>query len=111
MDTAGAFIGVIIAAVALWFLEGRNIELGYRLVFGLAALLAFCSFIVTFFVDETKVTASAAFQSQEDSAKSQPLRATLQGLGREYWLIWVGSLSALVAILVVVFSGRFKAQK
>lgn len=81
MDTAGAFVGVIIAAAALWLLQGSNIEFIYRVVFGLAALLALCSLVVSFFVQESDAV----------TIKQAPVKTTLAqdlytGLGRDYWI-------------------------
>ena len=84
MDTAGAFVGVMIAASALWFLEGRNIELVYRIIFGIAALLAFCSLIVSFFVQE--IDATPIPQTAAEMAQSKSFSLTVSGLGREYWI-------------------------
>lgn len=82
MDTAGAFVGVLIAALVLWFLRGEKTELVYRLVFGLSAILAFCSLIVTFYVRESK--AVITLQKDERETVSQKVCFSIQGLGSEY---------------------------
>lgn len=83
MDTAGAFVGVIIAAAALWLLEGRNIEIVYRIIFGIAAVLAFCSLIVSFLVKESEVI---SVQRTAEMLPSKSFSLTFIGLSREYWI-------------------------
>ena len=80
MDTAGAFLGVIIAATAIWLLRSKDTELVYRIIFGIAALLAFLSFLVTFFVDE-----SHAVQKAEQTG-NQNFSLSIKSLPRDYWI-------------------------
>lgn len=53
MDTAGALVGVLIAAGCLWQWQNKGAEFVYRLIFIIAAILALCLLIVSFFVSET----------------------------------------------------------
>lgn len=85
MDTAGAFVGVMIAGAALWLLQRQNIESAYRVIFGLAAFLAFCSLIVSLFVQETDSSPKQDMIKVETS-KAKEFRSSLQGLGSEYWI-------------------------
>lgn len=46
MDTAGAVIGVLIAAAFLWFSRDEHAQLNYRALFILATFFAGCSFLI-----------------------------------------------------------------
>ena len=86
MDTSGAFIGVLLAGGALWLLQGNDELISYRLVFGFAALLALCSFIISFFVDEdTNGGSHNANEKRTPSVKGSGL-SLFSGLGRDYWI-------------------------
>ena len=102
MDTAGAFLGVIIAAAALWILEGRNVELVYRIIFGLAAVLAVCSLIVTFFVDEGAPAQKTGVEVSPAEPEKLAWRVSFQGLGREYWV-------TLAILAIFAFANRSDA--
>lgn len=83
MDTAGASLGVLIAAAFLWVLPGESASLAYRAIFGLSALLAVFSFVVACFVSETSSSPASAVQAISCSGATR-LHAS-QGLGRKYW--------------------------
>jgi len=83
MDTAGAFVGVVIAAVILWLFQGQNTEFVYRIVFGLAALLACCSFIISFFIHDGEVSRHVG--DGDNATKAYSIWSAIAGLGREYW--------------------------
>lgn len=83
MDTAGATLGVLIAAAALWFLRGESTSYMYRVVFGLSALLAVSSLVVTWFISEAETPASINVHSEGSAAKLSA--ETHTHLGRRYW--------------------------
>lgn len=83
MDTGGAFVGVLIAAGLLWFLQGERLDWIYRVVFAVGALLALCSLLVTFFVKEGEV---ATQRGPDEKPVMIQDRQSVEGLGREYWI-------------------------
>ncbi len=83
MDTAGALVGVLIAAGCLWLLQLENLETVYRTIFAISAVLAFCSLAVSFFVVDPQ---SSSASLEEEPAQKPTFRVAIQGLGREYWV-------------------------
>jgi MFS family permease len=88
MDTAGAFIGVVLAAVLMWRLAPRDGALdgwGFRVVFFVAAALSVISAALTWVLREVPPAVSVA--------DTGPDRSTALGLSRSYWIV--------VAVMVV----------
>lgn len=79
MDTAGAVIGVLLAAFLLSYLS--NEALSYRLAFAIASLFALLSLGVTWFVKE----ADTQIQSKTSENKLSLLNS-IKLLGRRYWI-------------------------
>lgn len=90
-DTAGALIGVLLAAGILWTLTGTPVAGGtsespawvYRAAFGVASALGLGSFALTLAVEEAPHVALPA----------KPVQAGIRGLPRAYW--------AVLAMLIV----------
>lgn len=78
MDTAGAFTGVIIAALLFSGVTGGTEESRYRLAFGAATAFACGSLIVALLVKESATVAPPG-------AKRSPLAFPV-GLSRRFWL-------------------------
>lgn len=78
MDTAGAVIGVLLAALLMSFLV--NDASSYRLAFALSSLFALLSLGVTWFVKE-----SAAISDFKKNASNSSLISSVSSLGRRYW--------------------------
>ncbi len=77
LDTAGAFIGVIAAALLLWWLSGTgDASRPIRIVLVIAAGLGVVSFAVAFFVREA---------AHRDDAKAPPQPTRVAALPRAYW--------------------------
>lgn len=93
MDTAGAMTGVLLSAALVWWFIGtpkapakdtlhnlpplQSAGDGFRLVFGISAVLALISLAITFMVRESEPT--------EDSAKSHAADADGRVLSSSYW--------------------------
>lgn len=88
MDTAGAMVGVLLAAVLLWWLTGSPIEGGaavpqsdmgwvFRAVFGISAALGLLSLALTFMVREPV--------HREEKSESAATRPEALGLPASYW--------------------------
>ena len=84
LDTAGAFIGVMLAALILWLLQLRDTEVIYRVVFLIAAVIAVFALSATFFVSESKPPEFNLLET--NTLKSSTILAAMRGLGREYWI-------------------------
>jgi len=92
LDTAGALVGALLAAVLLWWLVGTPMAtdstatregsaLAFRIVFAIAAALGVASLGLTFLVREPeRGSAPARKQSSEDEQSTGVL-----GLPRRYW--------------------------
>lgn len=91
MDTAGAMVGVLLAALLLWWLSGSPIEgaasgpardagWSIRVIFGISALLGLCSLALTFCVRE-----SETMPPREGSAV--PVAHASLGLPASYWRV------------------------
>lgn len=91
MDTAGAMVGVLLAAGLLWWFTGSPTEGGptvpthdagwtFRVVFGISAALGLLSLALTFMVRE-----SPNEPSGPDSVAQQPASEGRLGLPAAYW--------------------------
>lgn len=86
MDTAGALVGVLIAAGCLWQWQNKGAEFVYRLIFIIAAILALCSLIVSFFVSETSAATKRNATENPNIRDNQNLLQSVRTLGKEYWI-------------------------
>ncbi len=99
MDTAGAMVGVLLSALLVWWFIGtpkapanealqnlpplQDAGDGFRLVFGISAVLALISLAITFMVRESEPIESAA--KSEKSARPHAADADGRVLSRSYW--------------------------
>ncbi len=108
LDTAGALIGVLLAALLLWWLTGtpaksdhtqvvtaavQTPEWIYRVIFGVGAGLGLASFLLTFLVRESDAAEPTA-EPLPLSAASKDEQATTKATGsarvplpRSYWAV------------------------
>lgn len=85
MDTAGAVVGILLAAVCLSLMGNQPSSISYRLIFGFAALLAILSLITSFFVSEQSVLAAEDTAKRFSPDAQLGIRSSLRVLGRDYW--------------------------
>lgn len=78
MDTAGAVIGVFLAALLMSFLV--NDASSYRLAFALSSIFALLSLSITFFVKE-----SESISDFKKTTNNSSLINSVSSLGRRYW--------------------------
>lgn len=104
MDTAGAFVGVVIAAGLLWWLGGDTAHADphpYRVVFAIAAVMGLASLAVTFLVREAPApSVRGPSESVTGAASGSPVD---EPLPRGYWIV----LAALVAFALANSSDTF----
>lgn len=97
-DTAGAMVGVLLAALLLWWFTGTpttaaaaqaetaaTAALPYRIVFGVAAVLGLMSVGLTFLLREPGAGAAPGVTRGEHPG--QPAAATTTPLPRAFWLV------------------------
>ena len=100
-DTAGALLGVLLAAFLLWWLTGtpsESIAAGavgaaartpiwvYRAIFGVGAALGLASLVLTIFVRESEPATPAVAAAPEGTTVASP-GARGMGLPRGYWSV------------------------
>ncbi len=101
-DTAGALVGVLLAALLLWWLTGtpqtdvnahataiagQTSAWVYRAIFGIAAMLGAVSLVLTFLVREPE-PASAATSLSEPAVKRGLKKRDILSLPRSYWSVF-----------------------
>jgi MFS family permease len=87
MDTAGAFVGVLIALLMLWLLPGQ-----YRLVFLVAVVPGIVSWLITLSIRDKQDDAKV----QEQHARKVPWAELRSNLSRDYWVaLWLCCVFAL----------------
>lgn len=120
-DTAGAFVGVLLSALLLWWLTGtpqqddaavasaaaQTPAWVYRTIFGVGAGLGLAALVLTFFVRETAPAASAP-RTRDQSDASTP--GVLE-LPRAYWsvlaLLGVFSLANSSDVFLLLRASEF----
>lgn len=96
MDTAGAFVGVLFAAVALWYFGNAETSSGYRMLFALAALFACVSLASTFLVHEAHRD-SKSDRGQRGGAFLESLRDSGKNIGLHFpFLLFLPSRIAAI---------------
>ena len=102
MDTAGALVGVLAAAVLLWWLAGtpsaRAAARPYRIIFAISAVMGLASLALTFMVREPAAHASTAAATPRVPAPGERL-----ALPRAYWVV----LAMLVVFALANSSDTF----
>ena len=96
MDTTGAVIGVLIAAVLMASMT--NNASSYRIAFGLSAVFALLSFGVTWFVKEAEIKGSTSNATSD----YVPLKKTIASLGLQYW-------KTLIVLMLFAFANSSDA--
>lgn len=101
LDTAGALVGVLIAAFLLWYLTGspsdstpsnpQNLSASvFRQVFLLSAVLGLASWILTFLVKDPnpqKQSNDASDRSVKYDLATETIRLKIKSLPRSYWVV------------------------
>lgn len=88
MDTAGACVGVLLAALVLWWFGDSPNASGFRIALGSAAVLAAGSLIVSFFLrGEPREVAAGPERSFGESLRA--FCCSVRGLGRQFWFTLV----------------------
>lgn len=115
VDTAGALVGVLLAAFLLWWLTGtpqKALSNGaldaaietpgwvYRALFGVASLLGLASLILTFFVHEPETTRVADTTATLHKPPENNAAPTTQ-IGRAGWLSLPISYWSVLAVLIL----------
>jgi sugar phosphate permease len=98
MDTAGAFVGVLIAGLAMWLLKDQSLEGVCRVVFLFAAFIAALSWGTTFLLErehqskdtqgrDTASSSSTLSGPRPISVLSKESFFNLSRFGKKYWQV------------------------